>query len=154
MILPSLVAALLAFIAPLAGQDAWRWPVDPPRRVLKAFVGPPEPWLPGHRGIDIAARAEVLLAPAAGIVRFAGRVVDRGVLSIDHGDGIVSSYEPVEAVVAEGEAVARGQVIASIDLGHCAVPCVHVGVRIDGEYRNPLRWLGGAEWPVLLPTRR
>ena len=110
--------------------------------------------MPGHRGIDVAAIGEDVLAPADGIVRFAGIVVDRGVLSIDHGDGVVSSYEPVTALVAEGGAVERGQVVARLEPGHCATPCLHFGVRVDGAYRNPLRWLGGAEWPVLLPTRR
>ncbi|HWK19445.1 MAG TPA: peptidoglycan DD-metalloendopeptidase family protein [Microbacteriaceae bacterium] len=137
----------------VSSAATWSWPVDGPRGVLRAFVLPPEPWLPGHRGIDIAAHGLELLAPADGIVRFAGRVVDRGVLSIDHGGAVVSSFEPVVALVAEGEAVARGQVVARIDGGHCPVACVHVGLRIDGAYRNPLLLLGGASWPILLPTR-
>jgi len=133
-------------------SDEWSWPVDAPRQVLRGFVGPPKPWQPGHRGVDIAA-GPVLRAPADGIVRFAGVVVDRGVLSIDHGDGVVSSFEPVEAALAAGEPIARGQAIATVVPGHCGTRCVHVGVRVDGEYRNPLIWLGGARWPVLLPTR-
>lgn len=96
----------------------------------------------------------MLLAPTDGVVRFAGWVVDRGVLSITHAGGVISSYEPVEALVAEGDMVIRGQPIASIRPGHCATSCVHVGVRLDGSYLNPLAWLGGADWPVLLPTRR
>jgi len=149
----ALLSVLLAFSPTALAAEAWSWPVDPPRRVIGAFIGPPEPWRPGHRGIDIAAPSGVLRAPADGVVRFAGRVVDRGVLSIDHGGGLVSSYEPVEALVVEGESVSRGQVVASIDAGHCATGCVHMGLRDGGEYRNPLTLLGG-EWPVLLPTRR
>ncbi|MBO9577808.1 MAG: M23 family metallopeptidase [Microbacteriaceae bacterium] len=133
---------------------AWSWPVAAPRRVLRAFIGPPQPWMPGHRGIDVAAVEEgVVLAPADGVVRFAGTVVDRGVLSIDHGGGVLSSYEPVVPLVATGDPVVAGQIVASIAPGHCAPGCLHVGVRHDGAYRNPLLWFGGAEWPVLLPTR-
>lgn len=148
------VTTVSSAVTMVSSAATWSWPVDGAREVLRAFVLPPEPWLPGHRGIDIAAHGLELLAPADGIVRFAARVVDRGVLSIDHGGAVVSSFEPVVALVAEGEAVARGQVVARIDGGHCPVACVHVGLRIDGAYRNPLLLLGGASWPILLPTRR
>lgn len=158
MAMPSLaiVATLILrlFDAVGASGDAeWSWPVEPPRHVLRAFVGPPKPWMPGHRGVDIAAPVGELLAPDDGVVHFVGRVVDRDVLSIDHGDGILSSYEPVVATVAEGESVRRGQPIGVVSSGHCATRCVHMGVRLYGEYRNPLLLLGGSEWPVLLPTR-
>lgn len=149
------LAMMLSMALTAAGAaEGWTWPVEGPARVIRAFSLPPQPWQPGHRGIDIAAPSSELLAPADGVVRYAGWVVDRGVLSIDHGGGVVSSYEPVEPTVAAGDAVARGQVVARIVPGHCAAPCVHVGLRVDDEYGNPLRWLGGGEWPVLLPTRR
>jgi len=104
--------------------------------------------------VDLAS-GERLLAPAGGVVRYAGWVVDRPVLSIDHGD-LVSSYEPVVANVSAGDVVEAGQVIGTVQPGHCAVPCVHMGVRVDGDetaYRNPLLWLGGVPRSVLLPTR-
>lgn len=158
MLLDALLAAAVAAAALGAAQPGpdgdWSWPVDPPRRVLAPFVAPLQPWAPGHRGIDVAAPGGVLRAPADGVVHFAGQVVDRPVLSIDHGEGVLSSYEPVVASVVEGESVRRGEVIGVIEAGHCATTCVHVGVRVDGEYRNPLLWLGGAIRPVLLPTRR
>jgi len=151
---PALATGPPAGVVPAAADTTpWSWPVAAPRQVIRAFLGPPEPWQPGHRGVDIAARDGELRSPADGVVRFAGWVVDRGVLSIDHGGGVISSYEPVSAFVAEGETVERGQPLARIEAGHCDVPCVHVGVRVDGEYRSPLRWLGGATWPILLPTR-
>lgn len=153
MVAHLLVAALLAFTASGLAAAEWTWPVEPPRAIIRAFLGPPEPWRPGHRGIDIAAPSGLLLAPADGVVRYAGIIVDRGVLSIDHGHGTVSSYEPVVPLVAAGDAITRGQAIARISAGHCEVACVHVGVRVDGEYRNPLGLLG-AGWPVLLPTQR
>lgn len=137
---------------PRIGDTSWSWPVEAPRQVIRAFLAPAAEWAAGHRGVDLAS-GELLLAPADGVVRFAGWVVDRGVLSIDHGGGLVSSFEPVTALVAEGDHVMEGQRIATVDPGHCAVPCVHVGLRLDGEYLNPLLRLGGVPRSVLLPTR-
>jgi len=154
---PMTVAGTGSSAGQLADDDVvrdgtWSWPVEGPRQVIRPFIAPAERWSSGHRGVDLAA-GEVLLAPAAGVVRFAGVVVDRGVLSIDHGDGIVSSYEPVTPLVEPGDTVVPGEPIAIIEPGHCTVRCVHMGVRVDGEYANPLRWLGGVPRSVLLPTR-
>ena len=139
---------------PLApGEGTWRWPVDPPRSIARPFIAPPTPYAAGHRGIDIRAPAGVLYAPAAGVVHFAGVVVDRPVLSIDHGGGVLSSYEPVTTGLVEGDPVARGDVIGTVLPGHCATVCVHLGVRVDGQYVSPLRFLGGIPRAILLPTR-
>jgi murein DD-endopeptidase MepM/ murein hydrolase activator NlpD len=131
----------------------WLWPVPAPIRVVSPFRAPPTPYASGHRGIDVAARqGDVFIAPAAGVVSFAGRVVDRGVVAIDHGDGIVSAIEPVDALVAEGEVVAAGDPIGVMASGgHCADECAHFGVRIDGEYVSPFLFLGGLPRAVLLP---
>lgn len=133
-------------------DSPWSWPVEGPRAIERGYVAPATPYGRGHRGIDILA-GPTLLAPADGVVRFAGVVVDRPVLAIDHGDGVVSSYEPVAATVSAGERVVRGQPLGAVLDGHCDVRCVHVGVRIDGQYVSPLRFLGGVPPAVLLPTR-
>ncbi len=86
-------------------------------------------------------------------MHFAGFVVDRPVLSIRHGDGVISSYEPVVAVVAAGETVSRGQLVGTVLPGHCSELCLHLGVRVHGQYVSPLNWLGGIPPSVLLPTR-
>lgn len=131
----------------------WHWPVAPPRSIARPFIAPTTEYGPGHRGIDVRATDPVLFAPAGGIVHFAGVVVSRPVLSIRHGSSVISSFEPVVALVAAGEAVSRGQPIGTIIAGHCATPCVHVGVRVDGEYVSPLAWFGGIPRSILLPTR-
>lgn len=94
-----------------------------------------------------------VLAPADGVVSFAGVVVDRPVLSIRHAGGLVSSYEPVVTTLVAGDSVARGQQIGELQAGHCAELCLHFGVRLDGAYISPLNYLGGIPWSVLLPTR-
>jgi murein DD-endopeptidase MepM/ murein hydrolase activator NlpD len=139
--------------SPASTEAGWAWPVGGDRAVLRPFIAPATPYGPGHRGVDILAVEDALLAPADGIVRFAGMVAGRPVLSIDHGDGIISSSEPVESALDAGDSVARGDPIGTVLDGHCAERCVHFGVRIDGEYVNPLRWLGGGVRPILLPTR-
>lgn len=130
----------------------WSWPVPPPHPIARPFIAPATPYASGHRGIDIRADEGVeVRSPADGIVHFAGFVVDRPVVSIRHAGGVLSSFEPVEPLVATGDRVERGQVIGILLAGHCTTPCVHLGARIDGEYVNPLLFLGGLEHAVLYP---
>src|SRR5690606_30042213 len=81
---------------------------------------------------------------------FAGPVAGRPVLSIEHSGGLVSSFEPVEPLVATGDAVERGQQIGVLQPGHVAGQWrLHLGARLHGEYVDPLTLLG-VERPVLL----
>lgn len=141
------LAVVFALAAPL-----WSWPVPAPHPIARPFIAPETPYSAGHRGIDIGADAGVeVRAPAAGVVHFAGFVVDRPVISIRHAGGVLSSFEPIEPVVATGDHVVRGEVIGILLPGHCATPCLHLGARIDGGYVNPLLFLGGLEHAVLYP---
>lgn len=135
---------------PTAG---WEWPLEPPVRLTEPFRAPPTPYAAGHRGIDLAAPPGTLVRAAAdGVVAFAGPVAGRGVLSIDHGDGVVSAIEPVAASVAVGDPVTAGSRVAvTTEGGHCDGRCVHFGVRVHGEYVSPLLFLGGLPRAVLLP---
>lgn len=139
-----------------AGTVRWAWPTPPPHAVSRPFEAPADRWSAGHRGIDItAASGSEVRSPTAGVVHFAGVVVDRPVLSIRHGDGVLSSFEPVDATVSRGDAVAAGQVVGVVRDGHCgAAACLHLGARRDGEYVSPLLFLGRLERAVLLPVRR
>jgi murein DD-endopeptidase MepM/ murein hydrolase activator NlpD len=63
--------------------EPWIWPVPAPIRVVSPFRAPPTPYASGHRGIDVAVeQGAVVVAPGPGVVSFAGRVVDRGVVAI------------------------------------------------------------------------
>ena len=133
---------------------AWEWPVEPPHPLARPYLAPATPYAAGHRGIDIRAPAGArILAPADGVVHFAGFVVNRPVLSIAHAGGVLSSYEPVQTELVAGDVVHRGQVVGVLLDGHCASACLHLGARIGGEYVNPLLFLGGMKWSVLLPSR-
>lgn len=133
------------FALPLAGSPA----------VVHPFVAPAAPWSPGHRGVDLAALAgDVVLAPASGIVAFAGTVVDRGVITVTHADGLRSSLEPVAPTVSAGTHVAPGHAIGTVQdvAGHCdPATCLHWGVRRGDTYLDPLDLLAGAGPVVLLP---
>ena len=158
-----LFALLLVLVSPAspATQPAagattpWRWPIASPHPIVKPFVAPETKYSAEHRGIDIAAsEGAQVLAPADGVVSFAGVVVDRPVLSVRHASGLVSSYEPVTTSLVEGAVVSRGTTIGVVVTGgHCAETCLHFGVRLDGEYVSPLNYLGGVPHSVLLPTR-
>jgi len=131
----------------------WTWPVGPPHDQLRPFEAPSSRFAAGHRGIDLVAQAgSPVRAPADGVVSFAGTVVDRPVLSILHGDDLISSFEPVTATVSTGERVRAGQVVGIVATGaHCSDRCVHFGVRRHGQYISPVLFLGGLARAVLLP---
>lgn len=128
-----------------APRSAYVWPTGGPAAVLEGFDPPAVVWGSGHRGVDLAlAAGSPVLAAGDGTVVFAGMVAGRPVVSIDHADGIRTTYEPVEAVVSAGETVTRGQVIGTLVAGHRAdgVDALHWGARTGPKtYVNPLRLL-------------
>lgn len=130
-------------------------PSGPVPVVLRAFDRPPQPWAAGHRGVDLAASGSVpLVAPERGTVTFVGRVVDRGVLVLEHPDGLRTSLEPVSSHLRAGDTVARGEAVARLEDGveHCLLgPCVHWGVRSGEQYLDPMLLLGERR-VVLLPA--
>lgn len=123
----------------------WVWPVASPV-VIEAFNPPPKPWLAGHRGIDLAARAgDLVRATGSGFVTFAGPLADKGVVVISHGS-IRTTYEPVKATVSVGDYVQVAETIGYLQRGvsHCSrnlqVTCLHWGLRQGEKYLNPV-WL-------------
>jgi murein DD-endopeptidase MepM/ murein hydrolase activator NlpD len=74
-------------------------------------------------------------------VVFAGMVAGRPVVSIDHADGLRTTYEPVDPSVAAGQAVARGSPIGTLQIGHPGFPvqaCLHWGLRRGETYLDPM----------------
>jgi murein DD-endopeptidase MepM/ murein hydrolase activator NlpD len=144
LVIPALIALSLIPV-PRASAAADRvWPVTGP--ILRGFDPPDSPYGSGHRGIDIGAwPGTPVLAPADGVVTFAGPVGGRLFITIDHGDGLESTYSWLDAlVVRRGDAVARGSTIAASGWGHAdsTVPHLHMGVRQDDVYLDPLSFLG------------
>src|SRR5919198_257965 len=78
---------------------------------------------------------------AAGTVTFAGWVAGSIFVTVDHGDGIKTSYCFLSGfTVSRGDAVKAGQVIGFTGHGHPDVqtPHLHFGARVDGVYVDPL----------------
>lgn len=137
-----------------AAADVWVWPSPEPHRVIQTFVSPPSLYASGHRGIDLAAQpGETVVAAHDGTVSFAGYVADRMVLSIMQADDMITTLEPVDALVVVGEHVRAGQVVGNVSTGgHCLPGCMHFGVRLHGQYVSPMLYLGHVPRAVLLPT--
>jgi murein DD-endopeptidase MepM/ murein hydrolase activator NlpD len=133
------------------------WPLQPEPEVVAGFDPPDSPWGSGHRGVDLLGTAgQVVRAALPGRVSFAGVLAGRGVVVVDHGD-TRTTYEPVDATVSLGDAVAAGDPIGRLALpgSHCLPrACLHWGW-IEGAdtYLDPLRLVGAG--PVrLLPLWR
>jgi len=144
VILPLLLGATPSAAPSAPSAGTWGWPVLGP--VVGVFEPPETPFGAGHRGIDIgAAVGTTVVAPEAGVVAFAGRVAGELFVTLDHGGGLTSSYSWLsEVLVRKGDAVARGTPIARTGLGHpgSSVAHLHLGVRRDGVYVDPLGLLG------------
>ncbi|MEU4515223.1 peptidoglycan DD-metalloendopeptidase family protein [Nonomuraea wenchangensis] len=155
LVAPLLATTLIALTAPpaRASPPAWRWPLDGHPRVLRRFTPPPERWLAGHRGVDLAAPPSTpVLAAGAGTVRFAGPVGGKGVVTIDHEGGLRTTYLPVIPAVKRGQPVIPGTELGLLQTPHphCPESCLHWGLLRESRYLNPLLLLGQA--PIrLLP---
>ena len=132
-----LVASLSWMTWPAAGfartpADSWSFPVAS-TVVLRDFWSPSGDYSAGHRGIDFATvEDEPVRAVADGVVRFAGLVAGRGVVSLALADGYVAEVEPVCAAVATGDQVGAGQRIGTVCAAsstHCKVACIHLSAR-------------------------
>ncbi|MFC4336698.1 M23 family metallopeptidase [Salininema proteolyticum] len=136
-----------------SGERRWRPPTGSVR-IATPFNPPSRPWLPGHRGIDLAAApGSDVTAAGSGTVVFAAELAGRGVVSIEHSGGVRTTYEPVEPAVSPGDRVSVGQVIGELAPGHASCPsaaCLHFGVKLGDRYLDP-RLLWGYGLVRLLP---
>ena len=123
-----------------ACRAALAWPVAEPVSVTRSFDGPAQPWLPGHRGIDVrASPGEQLLAPGDGVISFAGVVAGKQVVSI-RCRKLTLTFEPAVTNLGVGAQVKRGEPFATVGekSDHCDGSCVHWGVKRDKKsYLNP-----------------
>lgn len=136
-----------------APSGSYRWPVPGPPHPGRLFDPPSTTYGRGHRGVDLVAPAGgPVLAAGDGTVVFAGSLAGRGVVSIQHPDGLRTTYEPVTATVTVGVGVRAGQQIGILEAGHpgcSASACLHWGVRRGADiYLDPLRLIG--RWEVRL----
>jgi hypothetical protein len=156
LLMLAVVALATGMPSPAAGatsSEQWVWPLVPTPEVVGAFDPPDEPWLPGHRGVDLAGDPDQAVhASGAAQVTFAGQIAGLGVIVLDHG-ALRTTYEPVHPTVNVGDSVKAGDVIGRLRTagGHCLpATCLHWGLLRGNSYLNPLLLVGGG--PVrLLP---
>jgi murein DD-endopeptidase MepM/ murein hydrolase activator NlpD len=138
LMIHAVVQGMRAPAAPEYGT--YQWPVRGP--VIRGFEPPSNPYGPGHRGIDIAAPfGSPMVAAQDGIVAFAGWIGGSLFISIDHPDGVRTSYSWLSSVnVTRGDSVSRGGLIGATGQGHPGMPPphLHFGARIGAEYIDPM----------------
>ncbi|MDO8987726.1 MAG: peptidoglycan DD-metalloendopeptidase family protein [Coriobacteriia bacterium] len=112
-----------------------------------------------HLGVDLAgATGSAVLAPAAGIVSFVGRVPGSVgtilALTITTDDGILVTVSPLsEAQVLAGERVDAGGLVGMIaESGDpsTSTPHLHVSARRGDRYLDPTALLGAPPAPTLV----
>jgi murein DD-endopeptidase MepM/ murein hydrolase activator NlpD len=137
-----------------SGATAYSAPVTGPLHVVRPFDPPATRYGAGHLGVDLRVPADdQIRAAGTGVVQFAGAVAGRGVVVIEHADGVRTEYEPVRPLVRVGAAVVRGEpigVLAGMHRG-CAGVCLHWGARRGGAYFDPLSLLRRLGLVRLLP---
>lgn len=133
-------------------------PLRPPVAgpLVRGYEAPAGPYGAGHRGVDLAAVPGVPVgAPAAGRVVFAGDVAGAVWASIEVAPGVVTTLGPLRALaVTGGRQVAAGARLADLAQGHGSAryaATLHLSLRIDGAYVDPLPWLTGFGRPRLAP---
>lgn len=145
-----------------ASSSGWQVPFDSPHRLVRQYLQPASDYSAGHRGVDYEIEpGERLVAPADGVISVSRFIVNRGVLAIKHGAGLVSELEPACSDLAVGSKVRKGEVVgwvcpASENYAqHCPDDaCVHFSLRFEGKYLSPLALIGGLNPSRLLPYAR
>lgn len=167
----ALVLALLTVVAPVGAQPSadalmrMAWPTvgretqpfgctgfwaEPSRGDCAHF----------HGGIDIAnRRGTPIRAAAGGTIQYVGREpwyhgTDRAwVVVIDHGNGVKTIYVHLQARdvpgIRKGKHVYRGQFIGYMGAtGRATGPHLHFGLKKNGVFVNPARYLPGSAPPL------
>ena len=140
--------------SPPVFEEPWLPPLS--TAIEQKFTRPPHPYGAGHRGVDYhSVPGDLIVAPQAGTITFAGVVAHKPVVVINHGEGWISSLEPAEALVEVGTPVSLGSPLATVVeglAGHCGdATCLHWGVRHHRKYIDPQTLT--TPQVVLLPSR-
>jgi hypothetical protein len=137
----TLAASLLSLQSPAtAASRPWLIPpVD--AAIARGFDLPRGQYGPGNRGLDYAVVAGTpVRAAGAGTVSFAGSVGGTIAVTLNHGDGLETTYTGMrELYVARGDTIDRGHWIGE------TVDRFHFGVKLHDVYVDPRGWLGPVE---------
>lgn len=140
-------------------NSPWQAPLTAPLQLINPYFQPNSDYSAGHRGVDYRVNlGDEIFAPTDATVWFAGKVVDRPVISLRTKSGDLLELEPACSPLAAGDQVSAGQAIAAVcaaDLSyrqHCQGQlCLHFSLRTDRGYLSPLVRYGSLSPTVLLP---
>jgi murein DD-endopeptidase MepM/ murein hydrolase activator NlpD len=138
---PSYIRTDVPSYGNLPGGERFSWPAG--GRITDRFGWTGTRW---HTGVDIAAPwGTPIYASAAGAVTYAGWRGNYGYyVEIDHGEGWVTRYGHMAQYpeVNAGDWVGRMQLIGFIGCtGYCTGPHVHLEIRYNGNYVDPLDYI-------------
>lgn len=147
LVLALLLVPLPAQAEALEGPPRVEYRCPVPDAVVRAFQAPTSRFGAGHRGVDLgAAPGDLVRTAGAGRVRHAGPVAGTVWVSVEHADGVITSYGPLTAL----EVTAGALLAASAPIGRLAAgghgpqradQGLHWGARRDGAYLDPLTLL-------------
>ena len=125
------------------------WPCPSSKRITSNFgkrTSPTKGASTYHEGIDIgAATGADALAAAAGEIVISKYSYSAGnYIMIDHGSGIFTIYMHLSKRLYDvGKEVSQGQKIGEVgSTGYSTGPHLHFGIRKNGNYVNPLTFVG------------
>jgi murein DD-endopeptidase MepM/ murein hydrolase activator NlpD len=138
--------------------------------IVRGFEASAGTYGPGHRGVDVGGRmGEAVRAPAGGRVEFAGPVAGVTWVSLLVAPGVTVTVGPLlDAQVAAGQRVRALAPVGRLGPGHgpalgpghgpAPAPAygmaLHLGLRVDGVYVDPLPYLLDRPRPRLAPLLR
>lgn len=130
------------------GDIKFIWPCPSSSRITSNFGGrssPTEGASTNHQGTDIGASTGAdIVAAASGQVTIATYSASAGnYIMINHGGGVSTVYMHCsKLLVSPGDTVKQGQVIGKVgSTGYSTGPHLHFGVRLNGSYVNPLKYV-------------
>ena len=127
---------------------AFTWPTPGYYTITSSFgsrEAPTEGATTFHKGIDIGcAEGASIVAAADGVVSYAGYLDGGGnTVIIDHGNGLCTLYMHMSGfAIGQGANVTAGTPVGyGGSTGISTGPHLHFGVRVGGEYVDPLSYL-------------
>ncbi|RKD32216.1 murein hydrolase activator EnvC family protein [Lacrimispora algidixylanolytica] len=130
------------------GNIKFIWPCPSSIRITSGFGdrdSPTEGASTNHKGIDVSASTgSGIVAAASGTVTISTYSYSAGnYIMIHHGGGVYTVYMHCsELLVSAGQEVSQGQVIAKVgSTGYSTGPHLHFGIRVDGSYVNPAKYV-------------
>jgi len=125
--------------------------------LVRGFEEPAGRFGAGHRGVDFGGvPGEPVRAPASGRVTFAGPVVGTTWVTVEIAPAVLVTLGPLRRLeVSVGQAATSGDRLGTLASGHVSadpsIAALHLGLRVDGVYVDPLPWLAGLPRPRLAP---